>query len=343
TAFNGTNPVPNSPIMSTNTTGPYSIFATPRKFHTPYAQNWNLNVQQKVAASASFEIGYVGSKGTKLVRLTDLNEPDANDVRPNPGFQNVNLLTPSSSSTYHALQTTVRIQNEHGASGFASYNWSKVLDDASDGIDFVPGVAFPQNPGNLAAERGPATFDTKHRFTAAVNYDLPPWKGLWGLGSGWQLNWIASLQSGRPIPIVTASDTSGRFYFNKRPNVVPGVNPLLPHWTPFSGYLNPLAFAQPAFGTFGNLGRNSVYGPGYRDLDFSITKNTRITEQVGVQLRAEFFNVLNHPNFAQPNHNIVPGTGPMGLITQTPDWAQTNPGLGGGGARVIQLGVKLNF
>jgi hypothetical protein len=343
TAFNGTNPVPNSPIMSTNTTGPYSIFATPRKFHTPYAQNWNLNVQQKVAASASFEIGYVGSKGTKLVRLTDLNEPDANDVRPNPGFQNMNLLTPSSSSTYHALQTTVRIQNEHGVSGFASYNWSKVLDDASDGIDFVPGVAFPQDPGNLAAERGPATFDTKHRFTAAVNYDLPPWKGLGGVGSGWQLNWIASLQSGRPIPIVTASDTSGRFYFNQRPNVVPGVNPILPHWTPFTGYLNPLAFAQPAFGTFGNLGRNSIYGPGYRDLDFSITKNTRITEQVGVQLRAEFFNVLNHPNFAQPNHNIVPGTGPMGLITQTPDVAQTNPGLGGGGARVIQLGVKLNF
>jgi len=107
--------------------------------------------------------------------------------------------------------------------------------------------------------------------------------------------------------------------------------------------LNPLAFTQPDFGTFGNLGRNSIYGPGYRNLDFSITKDTRIREQLGLQFRAEFFNILNHPNFAQPDHNIVPGLGPMGLVTQTPDVAQTNPGLGGGGPRVIQLGVKVLF
>ena len=369
-AFNGTNGTPSAPILTANTTGPYSVFVTPRKFHSPYTQNWNLNVQQRLALNASAELGYVGSKGTKLVRLTDLNEPDAGGIPPNPNFGTIDELLPGASSIYHALQATVRIQNTHGVSGFASYNWAKAIDDASDGIDFAPGVAFPQDPSNLTAERGPSSFDTKHRFTAAINYDVPAWKALGKFGSGWQLNWIASLQSGRPIPIADSSDTSGRFYFNQRPNIVPGVDPILPHWTPATGYLNPLAFIQPAFGTFGNLGRNSIYGPGYRNLDFSITKNTQLTEQLALQFRAEFFNILNHPNFAQPNHNITPGfvddgspgspqidpnpgayVGgivpgallPMGLISQTPDVAQTNPGLGGGGPRVIQLGLKLMF
>src|SRR6266852_7407444 len=137
TAFNGTNPDPTASIFTVNTTGPYSIFVTPRKFPSPYSQNWNLNVQQRFAENASVEVGYVGSKGTKLVRLTDANEPDADGNVPNPNFGTIDVLTPISSSTYHALQTTVRIQNAHRISGFASYNWSKSLDDASDGIDFV--------------------------------------------------------------------------------------------------------------------------------------------------------------------------------------------------------------
>ncbi len=157
------------------------------------------------------------------------------------------------------------------------------------------------------------------------------------------MNWIASLQSGRPIPIVTAYDNSGRYYYNQRPNVVPGVNPIVHNWSPTTGYLNLSAFSQPLDGTFGNLGRNSIYGPGYKNLDFSITKNTQVTEKFGVQLRAEFFNVLNHPNFAQPNHVIEPGGGSGGELTQTPDVAQTNPGLGGGGSRVLQLGLKMTF
>ena len=337
TAFNGTNPDPTAPILSVNTTGPYSIFVTPRKFPSPYTQNWNLNVQQRFAENASLEVGYVGSKGTKLVRLTDLNENFTNAK-----YNTIDELFPGASSVYHSLQAIARLQNSHRFSGFASYIWSKSLDDASDGIDFVPGVAFPQDPGNLKAEHGPSTFDTRHRFTAAINYDLPAWQALGKLGSGWQLNWIVSLQSGRPIPIATANDTSGHFYFNQRPNVVPGVDPIIHNWSAATGYLNVNAFSQPDFGTFGNLGRNSIYGPGYKNVDFSITKQTRIAERLGLQLRVEFFNILNHPNFAQPNHAIDPGLS-GGELTQTPDVAQTNPGLGGGGPRVMQLGLKLAF
>ncbi len=342
TAFDGTNPDPTAPILTVNTTGPYDIFGTPHKFHSPYTQNFNLNVQQRIGGSTSVEIGYVGSKGTKLVRLTDANEPDSNGDRPNQNFNAIDLLTPISSSTYNALQTTLRIQNMRHISGFASYNFSKSLDDASDGIDFAPGVAFPQDPGNLKAEHGPSSFDTRHRFTAAINYDVPTWRALGKFGSGWQLNWIISLQSGRPIPIVTANDTSERFYFNQRPNLVPGVDPIVHNWNATTGYLNLNAFAQPTDGTFGNLGRNSIYGPGYKNLDFSFTKNTLVTEHIGLQLRAEFFNILNHPNFAQPNHVVDPGNS-GGELTQTPDVAQTNPGLGGGGPRVVQLALKVTF
>jgi len=137
---------------------------------------------------------------------------------------------------------------------------------------------------------------------------------------------------------------------------VPGVNPILSNWSPSTGYLNPLAFSQPADGTFGNLGRNSVFGPGYKNIDFSLTKNTQLSERVGLQLRGEFFNIFNHPNFAQPNHNLTPGYDQygnlqcspstacyQGVITQTPDVAQTNPGLGGGGPRVVQLALKVVF
>jgi len=339
TAFNGSNP--GAPVLSPITTGPFNVFATPRKFATPYVQNWNLNLQQKLAQNTSLEVGYVGSKGTKLVRLYDVNQPDANFSFPNPKFQYLDTLAPISGSVYHALQTTLRMQNQHGFSGFATYTWAKSLDDASDGIDFTAGAAFPQDSTNLRAERGPSTFDTRHRFTAALNLDLPVWNAAGKFGSGWQLNWIASVQSGRPIPIITSNDNTGRFYFNQRPDVVPGVNPILSHWNPASGYLNPLAFAQPADGTFGNLGRNSVFGPGYRNLDFSITKNTQIVERLKLQLRAEFFNVFNHPNFSLPNGSV--GSGAAGVISTTPDVAQGNPGLGGGGPRVLQLAAKVVF
>jgi hypothetical protein len=137
-----------------------------------------LNVQQRFAENASVEVGYVGSKGTRLIRLTDANEPDGDGIAPNPNFGTIDVLEPISSSTYQALQTTLRLESAHHISGFASYNWSKSLDDASDGIDFAPGVAFPQDPGNLRAEHGPSSFDTRHRFTAAINYDLPSWQAI---------------------------------------------------------------------------------------------------------------------------------------------------------------------
>jgi hypothetical protein len=354
-AFNGSNS--GGPLFTLPST-PYlppgaDIFVTPRNLATPYVQNWNLNFEQQLTDGIAFQLGYVGSKGTRLVRLRDANQADVNGNRTNfPQYGFVDQFATISSSTYNALQATLRTRSWHGLSGFTGYTWSKSLDDASDGIDFnFATVALPQDSNNLKAEHGPSNFDTRHRYTAAFTYQIPRLPGPRRLGEGWQANTIINAQSGRPVPIVNSNDTSGVSFptpsnFHQRPNVVPGVNPINSNWQSAPdviGYLNGNAFSQPADGTFGNLGRNEIYGPKFWNVDFAVTKNTRITENVTLQLRAELFNIFNHPNFALPNFFIVPGSPAQGLITQTPDQAQTNPGLGGGGPRVVQLGAKINF
>jgi hypothetical protein len=347
----------------TPTVFPQSIFVTPVGLRTPYVQSWNLNIQREITHAFAFEIGYVGSKGTRLTRLYDANQgrdPGINNPA-YPQYAAVDVFSDSANSTYHGLQTTVRLQQFHGFSGFSTYTFSKSLDGASDGINFnFANAAFPQDSTNLAAEKGPSTFDTRHRWTSAVNYVVPDLHHVPRLlGAGWQLNSIVTVQSGRPISIIT--DAGGvNSNFVQRPDILPGVNPILPHWTPATGYLNPNAFAYPAItaadpnGYFGDLGRDEIYGPAFWNYDFSTTKNFQLRERLQLQFRAEFFNIFNHPNFALPSNVIAPGfladhvtpnpnAGTAGLITQTPDVAQGNPGLGGGGPRVMQFGLRLQF
>ena len=354
TAWSGINPA-NSVVSQVPPSSGADIFFTPRNLVTPYSQNWNLNLEQELSGSLALQLGYVGSKGTKLVRLRDANQPDVSGNRPNANYGFMDEFATISASRYNALQATLRTRSWRGLAGFAGYTWSKSLDDASDGIDFnFATVALPQDSNNLAAEHGPSNFDTRHRFTAAFTYELPRLGSSKRLGAGWQLNAIVTAQSGRPVPIVNSNDTSGAngnvfptpSNFHQRPNLIPGVNPINSDWRSAPdtiGYLNGNAFANPAYGTFGTLGRNAIYGPGYASADFALTKKTTITEHLELQLRAELFNVLNHPNFALPNFFVSPGSSGQGLITQTPDQAQTNPGLGGGGPRVIQMGAKILF
>ena len=364
-AFNGSSATP----VFTPVTLPYAfdIFFTPRNLVTPYVQSWNLNVEREVARNVALQLGYVGSKGTKLVRLRDANQALVDGSRPNSNYGFMDEFATISGSTYNAMQATLRVQGWHGLSGFAGYTFSKSLDDASDGIDYnFATVALPQDSNNLSAEHGPSNYDTRHRFTAAFTYQVPRVAGPHKLTEGWQLNTILTAQSGRPVPVVSSLDTSGNGYpepanAHQRPNLIPGANPVVSNWesAPDSiGYLNPAAFTQPLYPSgntpsFGNLGRNAIYGPRFWNVDFAIAKNTQIFEHLNLQLRGEFFNIFNHPNFALPNFFVTPTTyadgtptgaaSYQGLITQTPDVAQTNPGLGGGGPRVIQVALKLIF
>jgi hypothetical protein len=335
-AYNGTT-TPGAPVFTLPAGPPVlpSIFITDQNLRTPYVQSWSLNVQQELGNSFAVEAGYVGTKGTKLVRLYDLNQ---NGI--NPNYLVIDVLSSGTSSTYHAGQFTARLQNWHRLSGFSTYTFSKSLDGASDGIDFnFAGAAFPQDSTNLRAEKGPSTFDTRHRWTTAINYQVQSLSYLPRLlAEGWQLNSIITVQSGRPIPVLTGGGING----HQRPDVVPGQPFMLPNWTPSTGYLNPNAFATPA-GNFGDLGRDQIYGPGFRNLDFSISKLFKLTETAALQFRAEFFNIFNHPNFSLPNGFISPGSAPAGTISSTPDVAQGNPGLGGGGPRVLQFALRVQF
>jgi hypothetical protein len=350
-AFNGSAP---GPVFGPISSGPYSIFVTPRNLRTPYVSEWNLNIQQQVSKGAAIEIGYAGSKGTRLTRLYDPNQFDPNTgLNPNATYSQVATFSTSANSTYHALQAQARFSSWYSFSGFTSYVFSKSLDGASDGIDFNGSTAaFPQDSTDLNAEKGPSTFDARHRWTTALNYAVPAWGSLpEKLARGWQWNTIVTAMSGQPIGIITSGFNG--FNGRQRPDVVPGVPQIL-RGGPANEYINPAAFASPA-GLDGDLGRDAVYGPGFWDIDFSLTKDTHLREHLNLQLRAEFFNIFNHPQFALPSGVIVPQapTGPTPqdafnacpgcFITQTPDVAQGNPELGGGGPRVLQFAARLQF
>ncbi len=343
-AFNGSAP---GPIFTPETGVPFSIFVTDHNLRTPYVGEWNLNIQQQIARGAAIEIGYAGSKGTRLTRLYDANQDDIN-----PNYGEVDVFSTNSASTYNALQAQARFTNWHHFSGFSAYVFSKSLDGASDGIDFNSSTAaFPQNSDDLQAEKGPSTFDARHRWTTALSYSVPVWGALpKKLAEGWQWNTIVTAMSGQPIGIVTGNgvfNADGSSNYHQRPDIVPGVDPII-HGSPANGYINPLAFSGPT-GNFGDLGRDAIYGPGFWNIDFSVTKDTKLTERINLQLRSEFFNIFNHPQFALPGGTVPPGavlttsSCPGCYSTSTPDVAQGNPGLGGGGPRVLQFAARFTF
>jgi hypothetical protein len=203
-----------------------------------------------------------------------------------------------------------------------------------------------------------------------MSYTVPNWWKSWPrIGDGWQLNGIVTLRTGSPFHVNLFDDYNGTGEFFPRPDIVgdPFAGTESPH-----NFLNLSAFKVPCTldpsgdgsaasciaGTqhFGTLGRNALKGPGYRNFDFSVFKTTPITERVKLQIRAEVFNVLNHPNFSSPLlpgfsadasfNGIDPATGRgVGFlpITVTPDVGIGNPFLGGGGSRNVQLAFKLIF
>ncbi|HXY78314.1 MAG TPA: hypothetical protein VEH47_05830, partial [Candidatus Acidoferrales bacterium] len=217
-----------------------------------------------------------------------------------------------------------------------SYTFSKSLDDASGAGGFYQGP--PEDSRNLRRDYGRSNFDLRHRFTITYAWRIPAPTGLPGwlhaLAANWQLNGITTLQTGGPLNITLPFDNSGTGEFKDRPNLVGN-----PHvaFNPLGPYLNPAAFAQPLPGTYGNLGRNTFSGPGLNDFDMSFVKSQQISRDCWLRLRAEFFNIWNHPNFANPSTTFGSGF----PLTSTPD--SFNPYFGNGSPRNVQLVAELEF
>jgi hypothetical protein len=290
-------------------------------------------------------------------------------------------------SNYNALQATLTSRNYHGLNLVAGYTYSHALDDVSANWDFGAGYGLPQNSNNLAAEYGNSDFDARQRFTLSLTYAIPGKQGYAQMLEGWEINSIATLQSPQfwgPIDLTT--DISGlgglpvsppqatpqRWDFFGDPNDFKSGPTPIPHYTVGSfptacssdaaaiGATSTLdawgcyakgnsVMIPPPQGQFGTMPRNLFPDSGFRNLDFSVAKNWHFGERLRAQFRAEFFNILNHPNFANPygGQNGFglndPGAANFGCGCATPDIAAANPAVGSGGPRSVQLGLKLAF
>jgi hypothetical protein len=337
------NPFPNNfPVPL-----PDTALAFQRDLRTAYMQHWNLSLQQELGRSRVLEIGYAGSKGTKLLTARDINQPRPSTLpfvlRPVAQFDDINLIESRGNSNYHSLQVRLQQRLTRGLALLSSYTYAKSIDDASNFFTSAGDPNFPQDSRNLRLERGRSNFDVRHRLSTSFSYELPFGRGRRFLGddgfvtklvSGLQFNGIVTLQSGRPFTVALLSDidnsNTGRsslgFGANDRPNVVG--DPTAGNRTP-ERWFNPAAFAFPAFGTFGNAGRNILDGPGYRNINASLIKNTPLSERVNLQLRLEAFNLFNHPNFNLPDNFL--GSPTFGRI------------LSAGDPRHLQFGAKLLF
>jgi hypothetical protein len=290
-----------------------------RDLRTAYTQQWNFNVQQELGRSRVIELAYAGSKGTKLLGARDLNQPNPSpqipNLRPQPQFADINILESRGDSNYQSLQARLQHSFQHGLAALASYTWSKSIDDASNFFTSAGDANFPQDSRNTRAERGLSNFDLRHRFSLSYGYDLPLGKGR--LRGGWQTFGIWTFQTGRPFSVYLIPNTDNSntgqsilgFVGNDRPNVLR--SPSTSNQSP-DRWFDTRAFALPAFGTFGNAGRNILSGPAYQSINASLVKNTHIAERAELQFRVEAFNLLNRANFDLPD--IFFGSPTFGVI-----------------------------
>jgi hypothetical protein len=307
-----------------------------------YSNQWNLSVATQLTANMSFQVAYVGNHGVNLWREYNPNYPDpTTGLRPNPNFGNIFLQGNSGFSTYHGLELSFTRRMSQGLLAEVNYTFGHAIDDVQDqGI----WASDPQNLYNLRAERGNGSGDVRHNVTFNILYNLPVGTGhrLFRTGipsrmfSGWKVSSLGIFRTGIADTVYIGTNTYGNQNFtNQRPDCVPGVSEYASAKS-VNGWLNPAAFSMPAAGTYGNCARNTFYGPSFKQIDFSLLKDTNLGESRDLEFRAEFFNIFNHPNFDQPDSYY--GTPGFGQIFNT-----LGRTIGGGTSRQIQMALKFTF
>jgi hypothetical protein len=326
-----------------------------------YIEQWSGSIEKSLGAETTLELGYLGSHGVHLQRSHLINNapPGPGAIGPRRPFRTlsflpgmvlpdniaitnttfpvsgINLLENSAQSWYHAGYVNVRRRFTRGWTFLANYTFAKNLSDAPDFRSPMFESAAPQNNSNLRLEKGLAC-DVRHRFSLSAVYDVPGW-GRSGFTSAvtknWRLSVIYQAQSGFPFTISVFGDTANA-------GTLLGENPIRANYTgqPVFGsgthtsdaWFNTAAFATPAAFAFGDVGRNTIYGPGRQTLDLALQREFTLTEKVKVQIRAEAFNALNHTNLGTPNRFV--NTPQFGTITEA-----ATPG------REIQLGLRVSF
>ncbi len=299
-------------------------------YRTPYLTEWSLGVERALTKTIVLESTYFGSKGTKLPLSVPVNviDPATYTVatraprqsdRPLPNFSTVTSQGTVTDSEFHSWQNSVKQSYANGVSFLFAYTYAKSIDGGGGIGTGSNSSGTVQNVYNLRGDRGLSDFDVRHRIVFSSVALLPFGGGKpylnHGLESsifgGFQISGIFSWQTGRPLTVTDVSSNNSGYYENAdRPNIVPGQNPNNGPKT-VAEWFNTAAFTlAPGFivkngvvtqvGQFGNAGRNIIEGPWYTDLDFTLAREFAIHEHVTGQLRAETFNVFNHPNFFNP-------------------------------------------
>jgi hypothetical protein len=333
---------------------------------TPAVQEWNLRIEQQLNADTALRVSYVGSFGYHgLVSIDPNTVPSqicsnslgctsggtgaargmvpngaqyipVSATRPNPYLGAGFFWYSEGNSSYHSLQTEVTRRLSHGLQVRGNFTWSKNLDinSALTGAQANNQAQMVLNRNDLRRDRGPSALNVTAQSSISARYELPFGKGR--LTGGWQVNGIATFLSGFPFTPQVGSNRSGDGDIRNpdRPSQNPAFTGSVIQGSPNQWY-NPNAFILPVAGTYGNVGRGVLNGPGLSELDLSLFKSIPVREHVNLQFRAEAFNVMNHANFASPNP-IVFANGAIsssaGLITGTVT-----------ASRQIQFGLKLIF
>jgi hypothetical protein len=355
-----------TPVLGKGTLPATTVSFTAFDPHAPaeYIQQWNAQVEKTLGSNTTLEVGFLGARGFHLQRSHLINNapPGPGPLGPRRPFHTLSfvpgtVLTPSSTdaviqsqtfpvSTINLLEDTaqswydagyvnVRRKYSHGLSFLANYTFAKNLSNAPDFRSPMDESAIPQNNSDLAAEKGPGC-DVRHRLALSAVYNIPAFqRATWTklATQNWQFSTVYQVQSGMPLTISVFGDTANA-------GTVLGENPIRANYTgkPVFGpgtrtsnkWFNPAAFATPAAYTFGDVGRNSVYGPPLQTLDIALVRSFRLTERASFQFRGEAFNVLNMVNLGTPNRFV--NTPQFGTITMA-----MTPG------RELQLSARLSF
>jgi len=336
--------------------------------NTPHIYQWNFNIQHQLFESTSLTVGYVGSRGVHLYAARDINPvlptvvggvpvygvpfgPSRAGIKANPRLNPAGAAlsseAPVGDSSYNSLQVGLNRRFSHGVQGQLSYTWSRCMDDASGTYGLEGGIPWSV-PLNGSYDRGRCLFDRPHVLRVSGVYAFPFKQNI--LVKGWQMSGGLTAQSGSPWNVTVGFDQAGNGVAgSERPNLVLQADQIMQDKV--TQWANPAGFSLPAPGTFGNLQRDFLAGPGIVNLDYSVIKETTIKEQTRLQFRAEFFNLLNHANFALPIASAFVQT-PVGVPGSCPT-AEThggcpNPTFGKitsttTSSRQIQFALKLLF
>jgi len=347
---------PIAPFLA-DTTGIISPRDDDRRRKDTSVTQWGLSVQQALPSDFVGTASYIGSKGTHLLTLSEVNVIDPlTGTRPYPAFGEVSWRGNKNNSEYEGLSLALKRSFSHGLLLSANYMWSHEIDDGSNGSGDGDSLV-PQNVACQACERASGVWDVRHVFNANAVYQLPFGPGKHYLNQpgavssilgSWELTTVVVARTGFPVNVTvdrSASAVPDGNNTNQRPDLVPGVSLTPPGGSSIGEWINPAAFVVPTDGTFGNAPRDVARGPGAWQIDMGLGKRIPLTERASLDFRAEFFNIFNHPQYGLPlsDFSIAPGPNGFGNIIGTVNTTTPVSPVGTGTPREIQLSLRVAF